>query len=254
MPRLPPGICPAPVEPGGSPVLRSRNGLSRNVPGMLRKPRDDRDVTVFLVARLRVYLDGLSALLAAHGGFDVRGSALDLDSAVAELEAGDGAEIVVVDLAAADRVAGVAALRRACPQARVVALGVDEREDDVVAWAVAGIDGFVPRDASLERLVDALDAVARGEALCPPAMTATLLREVARLAAERRPAAPDRAAHLTRREREIATLLDAGLSNKEIAGRLQIGVPTVKNHVHHVLGKLGVSRRAEATAVLRGQR
>ena len=56
---------------------------------------------------------------------------------------------------------------------------------------------------------------------------------------------------LTRREREILELIDEGLSNKQIAQRLRIELPTVKNHVHHILGKLGVHRRAEAAAVAR---
>jgi two-component system nitrate/nitrite response regulator NarL len=58
--------------------------------------------------------------------------------------------------------------------------------------------------------------------------------------------------HLTPREREIIDLIDSGLSNKEIASQLQIELPTVKNHVHRILGKLGVRRRGEAVARLRG--
>ena len=56
---------------------------------------------------------------------------------------------------------------------------------------------------------------------------------------------------LTRRQREIVALIDEGLSNKEIAGRLSIELATVKNHVHNILEKLQVSRRGEAAAVVR---
>jgi DNA-binding NarL/FixJ family response regulator len=72
---------------------------------------------------------------------------------------------------------------------------------------------------------------------------------VAALAARREPAGEN--GHLTSREREIAGLLDQGLTNKEIAGRLFLSISTVKNHVHNILEKLGASTRGEAAARLR---
>ncbi len=84
--------------------------------------------------------------------------------------------------------------------------------------------------------------------LCSPRITASLLRRVGALAAELRGPSPN--ASLTAREVEVAELLDQGLSNKEIGQRLNIAVPTVKNHVHSILEKLHVHRRAEAAARL----
>jgi DNA-binding NarL/FixJ family response regulator len=81
-------------------------------------------------------------------------------------------------------------------------------------------------------------------------VAAVLLRRVATLAAERE---GDPAASLTIREREILDLIDEGLSNKQIAQRLCIEVPTVKNHVHNLLEKLGVQSRHEAAALVRGR-
>jgi DNA-binding NarL/FixJ family response regulator len=80
-------------------------------------------------------------------------------------------------------------------------------------------------------------------------MAAALFRRLATLAAGRAPAAG--AQQLTTREREILRLIDGGLSNKEIAGRLSIEVATVKNHVHNILEKLHVRTRTEAAARLR---
>jgi DNA-binding NarL/FixJ family response regulator len=107
----------------------------------------------------------------------------------------------------------------------------------------------VSREGSLEDLISALDSVSRGELLCPPRIAAGLRRRVAALAAARAPVGPR--GHLTRREAEVAGLIDAGLSNKQIAQRLCIEVPTVKNHVHNILEKLQVHRRGEAAAMLR---
>jgi DNA-binding NarL/FixJ family response regulator len=76
-----------------------------------------------------------------------------------------------------------------------------------------------------------------------------MFRRLAALAGSREVVADD--AQLTSRERQILKFVDEGLSNKEIAHRLQIGVSTVKNHVHRILEKLHVSRRGEAAARLR---
>jgi ATP/maltotriose-dependent transcriptional regulator MalT len=81
-------------------------------------------------------------------------------------------------------------------------------------------------------------------------VTAVLLRRVASLGTERR---VDDRSGLTRRERQIVGLIGRGLSNKEIAGALRIEVPTVKNHVHNILEKLHVHRRAEAVTAARAR-
>jgi DNA-binding NarL/FixJ family response regulator len=140
-------------------------------------------------------------------------------------------------------------MRGVIPGLKVIALGIDELESEVIRWAEAGIDGLVSRQASLEDLMATVDSVAQGETLCSPRMTAALLRHVGVLARERgssRATSP-----LTAREREIAGLIDEGLSNKEIAQRLCIELATVKNHVHNLLEKLGVRRRGEAAAAWR---
>ncbi len=99
--------------------------------------------------------------------------------------------------------------------------------------------------------------VAPGEMRCSPVVGAILLRRVASLAAERRRTPPEngspRPAYLTPRELETIALVDAGRSNKQIAQRLQIELPTVKNHVHRVLEKLLVTRRGDAVAAFRAR-
>jgi DNA-binding NarL/FixJ family response regulator len=132
---------------------------------------------------------------------------------------------------------------------RVVVLGVHEVESEVMACAEAGVAGYVTREASLEELVNVVESVARGESLLAPRIGALLLRRVAEAAKHSRiPAAVDR---LTPREIEIVGLIDEGLSNKQIAGQLSIELATVKNHVHSILEKLEVGRRAEAAARVR---
>jgi DNA-binding NarL/FixJ family response regulator len=135
---------------------------------------------------------------------------------------------------------------------RVVALGVTETEPEIIAFAEAGVSGYLTRDASIPELVATIEAVARNELICPPRITAALMHRVATLAVDRRVTTPS--FPLSPRELEVVALIDAGLSNQEIAGKLYISLATVKNHVHNILEKLDVATRADAAAWLRRHR
>ena len=141
---------------------------------------------------------------------------------------------------------------------RVIALAVDDDDRQLVACVEAGVAGYIARDGALEDVIAAVHSVGRGETICSPRLAASLFRRLAALERERRghhrSGLPDAevTAVLSPREREILTLIDQGLANKEIAVRLHIGVATVKNHVHHLLEKLQVARRGQAVARVRG--
>jgi two-component system, NarL family, nitrate/nitrite response regulator NarL len=137
--------------------------------------------------------------------------------------------IVLVDAGRDETAALVSDLAQTVPDARVVAVAMPESDQQLFACAEAGLAGLVPWDATLEEVVATLRAVAQGELPCSPRIAAALLRRIAALAAGNR-AGEATAAALTRRELEIARLIDEGLSNKEIALNLCIEVPTVKNH------------------------
>src|SRR6185436_13278348 len=126
-------------------------------------------------------------------------------------------------------------------RARIVAFAVEETERDVLLCAEAGAAGYVACDGTMDDLVNTIHSVARGELLCSPRIAATLFRALH--AQGSRPDGDRLALTLTAREREIAPLIDRGLSNKEIAAHLRIEVATVKNHVHNLLEKLQVASR-----------
>jgi DNA-binding NarL/FixJ family response regulator len=202
-----------------------------------------------VVSDVRLYRDGLTDSLGRHNSLAIVGTASTSDEAVAQAIS-LRPDVVIVDMAMPDSLGTVRCLKKVPQHAAVVAFAVAEVEHAVLACAEAGVAGYVPRDASIEDLVAAVHRAARGEALCSPRIAATLFRRVAALAAELHPVAAA-AGQLTGREREIIALIDAGMSNKEIAQRLSIEVATVKNHVHNVLDKLQVNRRGQAAARLR---
>jgi DNA-binding NarL/FixJ family response regulator len=130
-------------------------------------------------------------------------------------------------------------------QLRILAVGVRETANDVLACAASGIDGYVPLDAALGNLVAAIENAVRGELACSPKVAASLYQNsgFSRSAAVASP--------LTSRELQVADMINRGLPTKEIAWRLGVQPCTAKNHVRNILHKLKVHRRGQAMAKLR---
>jgi DNA-binding NarL/FixJ family response regulator/class 3 adenylate cyclase len=112
-----------------------------------------------------------------------------------------------------------------------------------------GASGFLLKDAPADRLLDAVRVAAAGEALLAPSITRRLIAKFARAARPESDSVPPALAELTSRGLEVMQLLGRGLSNSEIAAHLVLGENTVKTHVGHVLGKLGLRDRAQAVVV-----
>jgi DNA-binding NarL/FixJ family response regulator len=129
---------------------------------------------------------------------------------------------------------------------RVLMLTTFDLDEHVFDALAAGASGFLLKDATAERLFDAVRVVAAGEALLAPTVTRRLIQRFAGL---RPGAAPPGLGELTPRETEVLRLLAEGLSNAEIATRLVLGEETVKTHVSRVLRKLGLRDRAQAVVL-----
>ncbi len=208
-------------------------------------------IDVLIVAGVRLYQEGLAQALSADARFRVVAAAHDHQEALMRLASlPRRPDVAVIDVGPPLAFLGVRALAAGAPQMRLLALAIDDRDDDVVGWAEAGVSGFVTRDTPLDGLMQAVESIAIHGSVCPPTITARLLRRMTVLAGERPMLAPSSV--LTPREREILALIDRGRSNKEIALELALSLATVKNHVHSILDKLQVSRRGEAAAALRG--
>jgi DNA-binding NarL/FixJ family response regulator len=125
--------------------------------------------------------------------------------------------------------------------AEIILLGVAESEEHVVQLAEAGASGYVTSTTSLQELVTILQSVQKQEFTCPPNITYALFSHLAYLVSCTAPALPQTS--ITMRERKVLQLLSQSLTNKEIAARLCISEHTAKNHVHHILRKLGIGSR-----------
>jgi DNA-binding NarL/FixJ family response regulator len=126
---------------------------------------------------------------------------------------------------------------------RVIVLTTFDADEYVVEALAAGADGFLLKDTPPPQVVDAIRKVAQGDPMLSPAVTRSLIRQVA--ASSRSPEATARLADLTDRERDVALAVGRGLSNAEIASELYLSVPTVKAHVSRLFDKLGVTNRVQ---------
>src|SRR5256884_2994689 len=207
---------------------------------------------VLVVSNVRVVREGLSLILAERGGVDGLGT-VDL------LHAGDRCaqlhpDVILFDAARQDNVEFVKDLVASAPHSKVVAFGVKETDEEILALAAAGTAGYVRESAESGDVVRVLEQVMCDELPCSPRAAASLYRHVAVLSQGGNDPVGNGHADtmpLSRRELQIAHLIDRGLSNKQIGRRLGIEAATVKNHVHHLCEKLKVHRRGEAAARIR---
>ena len=131
----------------------------------------------------------------------------------------------------------------------VLMLTTFDRDEYIYRALRIGASGFLLKDAPADRLLDAVRVAAAGDALLAPSVTRRLIEQFARTGRPDPGTVPAKLSELTARELEVLTLVARGLSNSEIAAELVLGENTVKTHVAHVLGKLGLRDRVQAVVV-----
>jgi DNA-binding NarL/FixJ family response regulator len=186
---------------------------------------------------------GFKAVLEATGSIEVVAEAGTGEEAVLAARRHDP-DVVLMDIRMPG-VDGIEATRR-LPGQRVLILTTFGLDEYIIEALRAGASGFLLKDAPTQEVVDAVRAVAAGDAVLAPAVTRQLLDQVGR----RLPAAMSRDADgleaLTDREQQVLRMLAVGLSNAEIAEALVLSEATVKTHVSNLLGKLGLRDRVQA--------
>jgi DNA-binding NarL/FixJ family response regulator len=203
---------------------------------------------IIVLTPVRLLGDGLSACLNTRPSMAVVAVLNDL-AALRETLRCTSAGLVLIDVTQGIDMFDVRAIAAEWPDVVLVALGLTEQRQDVIRCGRAGFAGYITREASIDELCQSLTDIHSGRLPCPPEISGGLFRALFR----KEPRAPDVEADLalTRRESEVLGLLGQGLSNKEIGDELCVSVATVKHHVHHVLEKLNLPRRAQAMRLVR---
>jgi DNA-binding NarL/FixJ family response regulator len=191
---------------------------------------------------------GFRLVLENHEDIEVVGEASNGEEAVhsaGRLEP----DVVLMDIRM-PALDGIAATREITARhpAKVLVLTTYDLDEYVYDALQAGASGFLLKDTPPAQLADGIRSVASGEALLAPTVTRRLIEEFARFGQARR-ARPAELDELTPRELDVLRLLARGMSNAEIASTLVLGDTTIKTHVAHVLGKLGVRDRVQAVVL-----
>jgi DNA-binding NarL/FixJ family response regulator len=207
-------------------------------------------IHVLLVDDQAIMRQGLKALLSLQEEISIVGEAIDGREAVASaqrlMKVPGGLDVVLMDLRmpVMDGVAATRELLRQFPSIKVLVLTTFE-EDGLVRQAVeAGAHGYLLKDTPSEDVAQAIRCVHRGYSQFGPGLLQKML--MSRPSPASLGDVPPGVAELTPREREVLALIGQGASNREIAQALFLSEGTVKNHVTHLLGRLGLRDRTQA--------
>ena len=207
---------------------------------------EPRPLRLLVVDDHEVVRQGLVALIDRREKFQVVAEAGSVEEAL------DAArrfqpDLVIMDVRLPDG-SGIEAcreIRAELPATRVVMLTSYPDEEAVLSAIIAGASGYLLKQIRARDLVNALEAVGRGESLLDPAVTEKVLERVRRIASG---TYTDELAQLTAQEQKILQLVAEGKTNKEIASDVFLSDKTVKNYVSSILSKLNLQRRAQAAA------
>ena len=206
---------------------------------------------LLIISTHKLFRDCLASMLAEVETFEVQEHPLEPEGVLSQLRKWKPAVILIdlsraSDLASQDVPALLNEIKEKHDEIHALVLGVDEGDPEVLRCIELGAAGYVSKESSVVELQEAIDLVLQGGAVCPPALAYSAFELLADLSQKHERSLRVEALQLTPREMEILQLIADGHSNKGIAEALSLSIYTVKNHVHHILDKLQVKRRAEA--------
>ncbi len=204
-------------------------------------------IRTLIVDDQALFREGMRMLLSVQPDIEVVGEASNGEEAIREA-LDKRPEVILMDLRmpVLDGVSTTRQLHTLLPGARVIVLTTFDDDEYVFDGLRAGAVGYLLKDTSSDKLIEAIHAAARGEYFLLPSITTKVMAEFARLA-NRVPRITETLVNaLSDRETEVLRLVATGASNREIAEKLVIAEGTVKNHLSNILGKLAVQDRMQA--------
>jgi DNA-binding NarL/FixJ family response regulator len=204
-------------------------------------------ITVAIIEDNRLAREGMTDMLNELPDLKVVLAATSLE---AEMLKERNPRVVLLDVGLQDRNSLHLAetVKKEMADARVIVMDLLPMHEEIAEFVNAGVAGFILKDATFEDFVGTIRSVAEGAQVLPARMTATLFSQIAHAAGKRGRTAALEGVRMTQREHEVIALIAVGLSNKEIAQRLNIAADTVKSHVRNVMDKLALHSRLQIAA------
>lgn len=203
---------------------------------------------IVILTSIQLFGEGLASFFNARQDMSVVAVSHSF-SMLHEAMSRSAVDLALIDVTQGIELDEIRAVANQWPSIALIAIGLEAGQKEVVRCGRAGFSGYVLRNASLDQLNNAMEDAVAGRLNCPPEVSGELLRALYHESYIAQAQEPCKA--LTPRECEVLRELGNGLSNKEIARKLGVSISTVKHHVHKVLEKLQVERRAEAMRQVR---
>lgn len=221
-------------------MVDGKNGLQLSIVG-------NPTMKILLCDDQAVIRDGLEMLLNLEKDFQVIGSAQDGAEAV-ELAAQKQPDLILMDLKMPmmNGIEATREIRARFPQIKILVLTTYDDDEWVFDAIRAGASGYLLKDTSRQKIVEAIRGTMEGKSFVDPAIAGKLLNQVASKQTQPTSILKDK---LTERELDVLRLIAKGINNSEIAAQLHLSEGTVRNHVSAILEKLGVSDRTQAAVI-----
>jgi two-component system NarL family response regulator len=203
-------------------------------------------IRILIIEDNRVFRDGLTVMLNEQADMRVVASIGSGNNILLRASQAKP-RVILLDIGLKDlnELYVVESLRKNLPEAKVIGMGLVPSQSDILEFVEAGASGFILKDATVMEFLGTIRLVLQGGKVLPPSLTDSLFSHVVELALKKRTGTKTNAVRMTKREREIIVLIADGLSNKEIAQRINIATHTVKSHVHNVMEKLALHNRLQ---------
>ncbi|MEK7250609.1 MAG: response regulator transcription factor [Bacteroidota bacterium] len=202
-------------------------------------------IRILLIEDNRLLREGLTAMLKEQPDITVVPSSGNSDAVLKGKKLIP--DVVLLDLGLRSQ-SGLRVLKLVqlnTPDAKVIVMDLAPVQTELMEYVRAGVSGFVLKDATFDDFLKTIRSVAKGAKVLPPLLTGSLFSQIVEHAARSEKGNPFKSVKMTKREREVVELIAEGLSNKEIATRLNLATDTVKSHVHNILEKLALHTRLE---------
>jgi DNA-binding NarL/FixJ family response regulator len=204
-------------------------------------------ITVAIVEDNRLVREGITSMLNEQPDVQVVLAATSLET---EMLKPAKPRVVLLDIGLQDtnclRLAE--SMQREMAYSQIIVMDLLPVHEEIAQFVNAGVAGFILKDATFDDFIGTIRSVAGGARVLPPRMTNSLFSQIAQAAVRRRGEAALEDVRMTNREREVIALIAEGMSNKEIAARLNIATDTVKSHVRNVMDKLALHTRLQIAA------
>ncbi|HZV12681.1 MAG TPA: response regulator transcription factor [Candidatus Kapabacteria bacterium] len=205
-------------------------------------------IRLVIIEDNRLLREGLTALIEEQPDIKVIASFDDSDDIMPKIyEAKPHVVLLELGLQNQNSLTLVRCIKNHLPATNVIAMDIVPMQEDIFDFVQAGVSGFILKDATIDKFLLTIRSVAQGETIMPSNMAESLFSQIIAqtVSHTKTPKAVEDSIQLTKRERQVIVLIAEGMTNKEIAQKLNLSTYTVKSHVHNILEKLAMRSRLQ---------